>query len=109
VRIHAGNQLPLTLARLLNAKGAEFRHVLERNLGKATDGEIWRYASAHGMVLISKDDGFFHLSGQLRAGVQLVWVRLGNCRNPKLLAVFDALWPRIHERLDDGDRIVEVW
>jgi len=44
-----------------------------------------------------------------RAGVQLVWVRLGNCRNPKLLAVFDALWPRIQERLDDGDRIVEVW
>jgi len=30
----------------------------------ATDGEIWRYASAHGMALISKDDDFFHLSGQ---------------------------------------------
>ena len=61
------------------------------------------------MVLISKDDDFFHLSGQQRASVQLVWVRLGNCRNPKLLAVFDALCPRIQERLDDGDRIVEVW
>lgn len=109
MKVLVDNQLPLALARLLNAKGAECLHVLDVNLGKATDGEIWRYAAAHGMVLISKDDDFFHLSGQQRAGVQLVWVRLGNCRNAKLLAVFDALWPRIQERLDDGDRIVEVW
>jgi hypothetical protein len=39
---------------------------------------------------------------------KLVWVRLSNCRNPKLFAVFDALWPRIQERLSNGDRIVEV-
>jgi predicted nuclease of predicted toxin-antitoxin system len=83
VKILVDNQLPLALARLLSVKGAECRHVLELNLGRATDGEIWRYASAHGMVLISKDDDFFHLSGQKRAGVLLVWVRLGNCRNPK--------------------------
>jgi predicted nuclease of predicted toxin-antitoxin system len=61
-----------------------------------------------GRIIISKDEDFFHWSRRPKAGITLIWVRLGNCRTASLLAAFDALWPRIEERLNAGDAVIEV-
>ena len=73
------NQLPAALARFLCSLGADCQHVLELGLGQASDSEIWRYSAAHQLVLMSKDEDFFHRAMAPGATVQLVWVRLGNC------------------------------
>jgi predicted nuclease of predicted toxin-antitoxin system len=108
VRFLIDNQLPTTLARLLAERGAECHHVLDLGLGQAADSEIWRFAAEREMVVISKDEDFFHLAGIPGAGVQLVWVRLGNCRTGALLSALERAWPRIQACLEAGDRVVEV-
>ncbi len=66
------------------AHGAPYH--LDLGLAEAIDMTIWRRTSAEGTVLISKDEDFFHLANQPNVNVQLVWVRLGNCRTQTLLA-----------------------
>ncbi len=108
MRFLVDNQLPVALARFLGARGIECQHVLDRGLAQAADIEIWRYAAEHEMILISKDEDFFHLAGKGGPGVQLVWVRLGNCCRHELLSAIERAWLRIQTCLESGDRIVEV-
>ena len=102
------NQLPSALARFLGARGEDCKHVLDLGLAQATDKEIWRYASTAGLVLISKDEDFVHLAKQAGATVQLIWVRVGNCRNPALLGAIERGWPAAKEAIGAGERVVEV-
>lgn len=102
------NQLPLDLCRWLASKGQEFSHVLDLGLEHATDREIWASAGEQGAVLVSKDEDFFHLAGLPGSTGRLLWVRLGNCRTPTLIAAFEQLWPDIQSRLEAGERVVEV-
>jgi predicted nuclease of predicted toxin-antitoxin system len=64
-------------------------------LDKAGDLAIWGHASAEGLVVISKDEDFFHIANQSNTKTQVLWVRLGNCRTQALLATIDALLPRV--------------
>jgi predicted nuclease of predicted toxin-antitoxin system len=77
-------------------------------LAEIQDRELWRLATAQKMVLISKDEDFFHLANQPDSRAQLVWVRLGNCRKQELLDAMGSAWPRIEFCLGAGDRVVEV-
>jgi predicted nuclease of predicted toxin-antitoxin system len=49
------NQLPAALARFLASRGVECRHVLDLDLGGASDAAIWEYANRNDCVLISKE------------------------------------------------------
>ena len=102
------NQLPTALARFLSDMGVSCTHVLDVGLGQASDIEIWRYAAEHEMVLISKDEDFFHLAGRPDATAHLVWIRVRNCRKQHLLAAIERAWPRIEACLRAGDCVVEV-
>ena len=108
MRFLVDNQLPAALARFLTARGLDCQHVTDLGLAQSSDIEIWRYVAAQQMILISKDEDFLHLAEGPGASVQLVWVRLGNCRRQALLAAFESLWPRIQACLETGDRVVEV-
>lgn len=108
MRFLVDNQLPVALARSLGSLGVSCEHVLDVGLAEASDAEIWRYAVERQVVLISKDEDFFHLSGQQNAAVQFVWVRLGNCRKQEILAAIERVWPQVHACLEAGDRVVEV-
>lgn len=102
------NQLPAALAEHLRKRGYDCQHVLEAGLSDAGDAAICRYAEAEERILISKDEDFLHLSSLPKFKIRLVWVRLGNCRTPALLAAFDLFWPRIESSFEAGDRIVEI-
>ncbi len=69
------NQLPLALATMLTSKGHRASHVLDLGLEAATDSEIWNYAAANSLVLITKDEDFSYRASQPNASVQVVWVR----------------------------------
>jgi len=38
----------------------------------------------------------------------LIWVRVGNCRRVFLLDLFRRLWSSLLERLESGDRFIEI-
>jgi len=108
VRFLVDNQLPVALARFLSSAGSESLHVRDVGLSEASDSGIWRYAADREFVLVSKDEDFFHRAARPGAPVQLVWVRLGNCRKAALLAAIEGTWPRVCACLQAGERIVEI-
>ena len=102
------NQLPVGLVGHLQGHSLDAIHVSQCGLECATDREIWDYAKSHNYVIVSKDEDFFHLSGTDANGPILVWVRIGNCRNPILFAAFDAVLSQLLETINAGAKVVEV-
>lgn len=102
------NQLPPALARFIVSRGHECHHVLDVGLARASDSEIWKSANENELAIVSKDEDFFYLANRPETRARLVWVRLGNCRTPVLLAEFERLWSRIVSSLEAGDRVVEI-
>ncbi len=102
------NQLPGALARFFAARGHDCNHVLDVGLASATDSAIWRYADQNELIVVSKDEDFLYLATLPDTKARLIWVRIGNCRTPVLLAAFERLWPRIEEFLKTTDRVIEL-
>lgn len=102
------NQLPAALARFLASRGVDCQHVLDIDLGGATDAAIWDYASRNDCVVISKDEDFLYMANVPSTKAKLIWVRIGNCRTKALLAAVERLWPKIEAGLTAGDRIIEL-
>ncbi|MEY2414001.1 MAG: hypothetical protein QOD84_2607 [Acidobacteriaceae bacterium] len=102
------NQLPIALARFLASRGVECQHVVDLDLGGASDAAIWKYANRNDCVVISKDEDFLYMANIPSAKARLIWVRFGNCRTKTLLAGVERLWPRIEAGLKAGDRVIEV-
>jgi predicted nuclease of predicted toxin-antitoxin system len=108
VKFLVDNQLPETLAKYLCTKGHDAQHVLSVGLPSAKDIQICKYAAERGFVIVTKDEDFSLLAIQPGAAVQVVWVRLGNCRKSTLLTAFESLLPSIVAALEAGDRLVEI-
>ena len=103
------NQLPVALARHLSAHGCECIHVRDVGLDEASDQDIWEYARARSLTIITKDEDFQALAN--RQGVvppQVVWVRIGYCRKGALLEAFSGILPSLKELLAAGDAVVEI-
>jgi predicted nuclease of predicted toxin-antitoxin system len=108
VKFLVDHQLPPVLVQLLTSKGHDAFHVLALGLDCATDAEIWNYAKANSFVLITKDEDFSRRASQPNATVQVVWVRLGNCRKAVLLSVFDSVFLQLEASLQAGDHLIEI-
>jgi predicted nuclease of predicted toxin-antitoxin system len=108
VKFLVDNQLPSALAKMLVSRGHEAIHVLDVRLDTATDTEIWKYAAANSLVLITKDEDFPQRASRSDASVQVVWVRLGNCRKTALLSAFDSVLSQMQAALEAGNRVVEI-
>jgi predicted nuclease of predicted toxin-antitoxin system len=100
-------QLPPLLAAWLRQQGFDALHTRELDRRDASDDEIWAAACADAATVISKDEDFVQLQ-TVRGGAALVWVRIGNCDNPTLIAHFERAWPNVVESLELGVALVEV-
>jgi predicted nuclease of predicted toxin-antitoxin system len=100
-------QLPPILAAWLRDRGFEAQHTRELSHKEAPDTELWTLACETDAIVVSKDQDFVQLQTS-RGGARLVWVRLGNCDNPTLIARVEARWPEVIEALERGDDLVEV-
>lgn len=102
------NQLPPALARFIQAElNCTAIHVIDVDMRDATDAEVWTYASETSSILISKDEDFANMALQVPTA-KVIWLRIGNCRKAFLFDLFRRMWPRILERLDKGDQIIEI-
>ena len=102
------NQLPASLAKWLLSHGCDATHVLEVGLATAADEEIWKHAAWNSFVVVTKDADFVRRALQEENKVQVVWVRLGNCRKNELFAAFESLLPQLIGALETGDKVVEI-
>jgi len=93
VKFLVDNQLPAALAKFLASHGQEAIHVLEVGLDAAKDEEVWNHAAKNSIVLITKDEDFSRRASRPEASVQVVWVRLGNCRKAALFSAFGSVPP----------------
>lgn len=101
------NLLP-ALARALTAQGHQAEHVMDVGLRESEDDPIWDYALQHQAVIITKDEDFPKLLARPEPTPVVVWLRVGNCRNPVLLSWFLPLLPDVLERIEMGDKLIEV-
>jgi predicted nuclease of predicted toxin-antitoxin system len=108
MRLLIDNQLPAALAAHLRGRGHDCVHVADAGLDEASDLDIWNHCIAADRVLISKDEDFVFLSSRPGDAGRLIWVRLGNCRNPALLAAFDTVHDSLLAAFAAGTRVVEV-
>ena len=100
--------LPPALARALTGQGYQAEHVMDVGLRESEDDPIWDYALKHQAVIITKDEDFPRLLARPEPTPAVVWLRVGNCRNPVLLSRFLPLLPDVLERIEMGDRLIEV-
>jgi predicted nuclease of predicted toxin-antitoxin system len=108
VKFLIDNQLPEALAKYLCANGHDAQHVLKVGLASARDSDICKYAAEHDLAIVTKDEDFSRQAIQPGAAIQVVWVRLGNCRKSVLLTAFESLLPSIVAALQAGDRLIEI-
>jgi predicted nuclease of predicted toxin-antitoxin system len=108
MKLLVDNQLPLALAIHLRARGHDCKHVIEIAQDEATDATLWTFCTHDNRVLVSKDEDFVFLANRQGDKGRLIWVRLGNCRNPALLDAFDRVHDQLIAAIESGQRIVEV-
>jgi predicted nuclease of predicted toxin-antitoxin system len=109
VKFLVDNQLPASLVHFLVERGFHAEHVLDLKMDEADDRAIWQYASVNQLTVISKDEDFTYLATLPNATTQLVWVRLGNCRNADLFEAFATVLPQLEAALKEGASVMEIY
>lgn len=108
MRFLVDNQLPVRLAAWFRQRGHECEHVADLGMEEADDASVWARVASAKAVVVSKDEDFIYLANSEGNQVQLVWVRLGNCRNAALIAAFEVVHDQLVSSLSSGQWIVEV-
>ena len=102
-------QLPPALARWLVVEGYRAEHVMDIEMDAASDAAIWRCAARIGATILTKDEDFAILRTERRnSRPAIVWLRVGNTRRGELLRWFEPLLPRVIDRLERGEKLIEV-
>lgn len=101
-------QLPPRLAHALREAGEDAVAVRELGLREAEDETIWAYALEHGAAIVTKDQDFADRYPGGGAFPVVVWLRVGNTSNAALLAWLMPHWPGVRQRVEAGDRLIEV-
>lgn len=83
-------------------------HVGLVGLASASDVEIWVYARRAGLMILSKDSDFRHLSLTFGAPPRFVWLRAGNCTTDQAANIVLAARRRIDEFESDGSAAMLV-
>ena len=93
---------------MLAASGHEAQHLLDIGLLQASDGAIWDYALKNEAVILTKDEDFAIRASVSRQVASVVWVRIGNCPNSKILDWFGRNLQLVLQALESGNRLVEI-
>lgn len=101
-------QLPPSLGAWLINQGHHADHIFALGLTEAEDPDIWNLACQLNAALITKDEDFMLIRERATAGPPVIWLRLGNATNVRLLSWLAPRWPVITAAIAAGDVLVEV-
>ncbi|MEO0981490.1 MAG: DUF5615 family PIN-like protein [Pseudomonadota bacterium] len=99
--------LPPHLVAWLREQGGEAEHSNDLLGVGATDTDILDAANVDGGVIVSKDRDFRRLVTD-DPPPQLLWVRIGNATNAKLIALFERRFEAALAELKAGELHVEL-
>ena len=108
IRFLIDAQLPVALAKRLQALGFEAVYVTDIGLEKASDSVIWQYALTKQFILISKDEDFAQRKILANSSPKTVWVRIKNTRKQALIAWFEGALSEIIRNLENGETLIEL-
>jgi predicted nuclease of predicted toxin-antitoxin system len=100
-------QLPPSLAEALRQAGCQAIHVVDLGLQAATDQEIWDEAFSRSAVLVTKDRDFQLRRAAGSGGPTILWVRVGNMNNRKLIDLALRALPAITDAIERGEAVIE--
>ena len=101
-------QLPVALARWLDANGYPAKHVSDIGKSRSPDGDIWQIAITHPYALITKDEDFAQRKILAHSSPSIIWIRIGNTRKQALLDRFAIALPDILDNLQRGETLIEI-
>ena len=101
-------QLPPSLASALRDAGFSAVAVREVGLREAKDAEIWQYAIAHQMAIITKDEDFAQRCAISDLAPTIIWLRVGNVTNPDLINWLMPQWELVVACMEAGDILIEL-
>jgi predicted nuclease of predicted toxin-antitoxin system len=64
--------VPAAIAEFLRKRGFDCEHVVEADLGDASDAAICCYAEPQERVIISKDEDFFYVAKQPESKIKVI-------------------------------------
>lgn len=84
--------------------------VAVRDLGlrDADDLDIFAFAKAAGVIVMTKDRDFVELVDRHGAPPQVIWLTCGNTSNARLREILSATLHDALELLQSGERLVEI-
>jgi predicted nuclease of predicted toxin-antitoxin system len=100
-------QLPPSLAETLRQAGCQAVHVIDLGLLAATDQQIWDEAISRSAVLVTKDRDFPIRRAAINSGPAILWVRVGNISNRKLIELALQALPAIIEAIERNEAVIE--
>ena len=100
-------QLPPSLAEALRQAGCQAVHVVDIGLLAATDGQIWDEAISRSAVLVTKDRDFALRRAASNDGPAILWIRVGNTSNRKLIQLALRALPAIRDAIERGEPVIE--
>jgi predicted nuclease of predicted toxin-antitoxin system len=100
-------QLPPLLAEALRQAGCEAVHVIDLGLQAATDQQIWDEAISRSAVLVTKDRDFALRRAATNDGPAILWVRVGNTSNRKLIELVLRALPAIVTAIERDEAVIE--
>ena len=100
-------QLPPSLAEALRQAGCQAVHVTDLGLLAATDPQIWDEAISRSAVLVTKDRDFPLRRAAGNDGPAILWVRVGNMSNRKLIELALRALPAIIDAIERDEAVIE--
>ncbi|MES2197482.1 MAG: DUF5615 family PIN-like protein [Pseudomonadota bacterium] len=101
-------QLPPSLAEALRQAGYQALHLVDLGLLAATDQQIWDEAISRSAVLVTKDRDFPLRRTAANDGPAILWVRVGNIGNRKLIELTLRALPAIIEAIERDEAVIEL-
>lgn len=100
--------LPPSLAEAFRQAGHRAIHVADLGLLAAIDQQIWDEANSRSAVLVTKDRDFSLRRAARNDGPAILWVRVGNVSNRKLIEMAMRALPAIVDAIKRGEVVVEL-
>lgn len=103
-------QLPPVLADFFRLHGHEADNLRDLGLREARDAEIWGHATKTASIIVTKDEDFVirRVLSKDPHEPAVLWLRVGNVKNPVLTAWLNLHWTAIEEKLNSGEKLIEV-
>jgi len=97
--------------RLVNQLDALYpgsQHVTSIGLKGKSDQDIWDHATAHGFIIVSKDNDFRQRCFVLGPPPKVIWLSIGNAGTALIRALLENACPAVAEFADSPDEALLV-